>query len=104
MKQHFPVMPILKYPLRNTVEIVNFCKSKLKVKHADETHIKSLENLEIPSNLTKGIPPREVFATNFRHGMDEAVNILMELCGNQPALFVIDRNVAYDHCSKCYDK
>ena len=28
----------------------------------------------------------------------------MELCGNQPALFVIDMTMAYDHCGKCYDK
>ena len=25
IKQHFPVIPNLKYPLRNTAEIVNFC-------------------------------------------------------------------------------
>ena len=35
--------------------------------------------------------------------MDEAVRFLMEVCGDQPALFVIDWNKAFDNCSKCYN-
>ena len=69
MRKYFPVIPDLKYPLRNTIEIVKFCQSKKDARSFYDFydhHVKSIENLEIPSNLTQGIPPREIYAANFR--------------------------------------
>ena len=35
--------------------------------------------------------------------MNEAVKSLKELCGDQPALFVVDWSRASDNCKKCYN-
>ena len=106
LKKYFHKRPVLTFPLRNTVEIINFCQSRQNAKLNFDAygHLNNLSNIEIPSNLTTGIEPREIIAKSYRDGFEKAVDALMELCNQQPALFVIDlASGAKGGCDNCYD-
>ena len=106
LKKYFYKRPVLTFPLRNTVEIINFCQTRKNAKSNfdDYGHLNNLSNIELPSNLTTGIEPREIIAQSYRDGFEKAVDALMELCNQQPALFVIDlASGTKGGCENCYD-
>ena len=99
----------LKYPLRNTSKIVQFCQSKSRettCRSADEKYDHSLNvlHLECPSNLTEGLDPREIKGITYKDGLEKALEVLKDLSDNQihPTLFVFG-NFSYMNCKKCYN-
>ena len=107
IRNHFPIIPRLNYPLRNTKEIVRFIKGKTDGKSQIDyyNHKFNIDNLRIPSNLTSTIKPREIHALNYRDGFEKAIEAVQELSGSKdrPTMFVINTNEARDDCTKCYN-
>ena len=99
----------LKYPLRNTSKIVQFCQSKSRestCRYAFEKydHSRNLLHLECPTNLTEGFDPIEIRGITYKDGLEKALEVLKDLSDNQihPTLFVFG-NFSYMNCKKCYN-
>ena len=120
MRTHFPVMPTLKYPLRNTKQIVEFVKLRMEPRKLfyscfgdSDGKKRSLDVLSIPSNLTRTYDPKEFSAVNFREGFFKALNALEkfedeEFEGSEKSvIFVLDHLLCTNPtrlCEKCYEK
>ena len=107
LKNYFPIIPKLNYPLRNTQEIVKFVQAKIDGKSRIDyyNHKHNVDNLKIPSNLTSTIEPREIFAKSFRDGLEKAIESIQELCGSndRPTMFVINTTDQQSECGDCYN-
>lgn len=108
MREFFPIMPKLRYPLRNSREITEFVKSKNQASSnfaPTYEHKNNIDSLLIPSNMTRSIRPREIFAKSFLDGFQNALMLLEELSGSdsRPAMFFINPNLVIGRCEECYD-
>ena len=113
LKEYFPIMPKLNYPLRNTKEIIEFVQSKLNqgfnYSHCDsDGKRQSMEILKVPSNLTRSYKPKELDAHNFRNGFFKALQCLELFGANEDSvLFILTDcrlKIPQLMCEECYHK